>query len=243
MPDFFIGGAWTSAREKNTREIRCPADGSLVTTVDEATAADTEAAIRAARAAFDTGPWPTTSPAERGALLDRVADALERHRAEFARAESLDTGKRLVEAEYDVDDVTSVFRYYAKLAAEDGDSRRSRSDRPEVDSRVVHEPVGVCGLITPVELPAAADVVEGRPGAGRRQHLRPQAERADAVDRHPADARAGRGRACPPVWPTWCSAPGPTSARCCRPTPTSTWSRSPADSSPAASSWRPPPPR
>ncbi len=152
MPDFFIGGSWTGAREQHTREIHCPADGSLVTTVDEGTSADTEAAIDAARKAFDTGPWPTTSPAERGALLDRVADALERHRAEFAKAEALDTGKRLVEAEYDMDDITSVFRYYAKLAAEI-DDRTIEVDRPEVESRVVNEPVGVCGLITPWNYP------------------------------------------------------------------------------------------
>ncbi len=152
MPDFFIGGAWTSARANATREIRCPADGSLVTTVDEGTSEDTEAAIAAARLAFDEGPWPATPPAERGALLDRVADALERHRAEFARAEALDTGKRLVEAEYDLDDIIAVFRYYAKLAADD-DDRDIDVERPDVESRVVHEPVGVCGLITPWNYP------------------------------------------------------------------------------------------
>ncbi|HUV48746.1 MAG: aldehyde dehydrogenase family protein [Actinomycetes bacterium] len=152
MPDFFIGGIWTSARDGNTREIRCPADGSLVATVDEGASEDTEAAIEAARTAFDDGPWASTPPAERGALLDRVADALERHRDEFARAEALDTGKRLVEAEYDLADVTAVFRYYAKLAAED-DDRDVDVDRPDVQSRIVHEPVGVCGLITPWNYP------------------------------------------------------------------------------------------
>lgn len=152
MPDFFIGGSWTAAREGGTREIRCPADQSLVATVDEGTSADTEAAIAAARDAFDNGPWPTTAAAERGALLDRVADALERHRDEFARAEALDTGKRLVEAGYDIDDVTSVFRFYAKLATEDG-SRTVDVARTDVLSRVVHEPVGVCALITPWNYP------------------------------------------------------------------------------------------
>ena len=152
MPDFFIGGAWTSARDKNTREIRCPADGSLVARVDEGTSEDTAAAIAAARTAFDDGPWPSTTPAERGALLDRLADALERHRDEFARAEALDTGKRLVEAEYDLADITAVFRYYAKLAGT-VDARVIDVERPDVESRVVHEPVGVCGLITPWNYP------------------------------------------------------------------------------------------
>jgi betaine-aldehyde dehydrogenase len=152
VADFFIDGTWTGAQLGGTREIRCPADGSLVATVDEGTADDTEAAIAAARTAFDHGPWPRTSPAERGALLDRVADALERHRDEFARAESLDTGKRLVESQYDMDDIIAVFRYYAKLAAEDSD-REIELGRTDVRSRVVHEPVGVCGLITPWNYP------------------------------------------------------------------------------------------
>jgi betaine-aldehyde dehydrogenase len=152
VPDFFIDGTWTSASKGNTREIRCPADQSLVATVDEGTSEDTEAAIAAARRAFDSGPWRTTSAADRGALLDRVADALERHRDEFARAETLDTGKRLVESEYDIDDVTSVFRYYAKLATDEG-ARSIDIDRSDVESRVVHEPVGVCGLITPWNYP------------------------------------------------------------------------------------------
>jgi betaine-aldehyde dehydrogenase len=152
VPHFFIGGAWTSARAGGTREIRCPADGSLVATVDEGTGEDTLAAIASARDAFDHGPWPHTPAAERGALLDRVADAIERHKDEFARAETLDTGKRLVESEIDMDDITSVFRYYAKLANEDG-SRRVDVGRDDIDSRVVHEPVGVCGLITPWNYP------------------------------------------------------------------------------------------
>ena len=152
MPDLFINGSWQSARRGATRTIHCPADGSLVPTVDEADADDTEAAIHAARAAFDHGPWPTTSPAERGALLARVADLLDKHRDEFARAESLDTGKRYVESQYDLDDVIAVFRYYAELAAVD-DSRPVEVARPEVVSRIVHEPVGVCGLITPWNYP------------------------------------------------------------------------------------------
>jgi len=152
VPELFIGGTWQSARQHGRRAIHCPADGSLVAEVDEGSAEDTRAAIAAAREAFDHGPWAATSGAERGALLGRVADRLVAHKAEFARAESLDTGKRLVEAEYDIDDVTAVFRYYATLAADEGE-REVDVDRPDVASRVVHEPVGVCGLITPWNYP------------------------------------------------------------------------------------------
>ncbi|MCY0929530.1 aldehyde dehydrogenase family protein [Streptomyces sp. H27-H1] len=153
MPELFIGGQWTTASDGQVREIRCPADGTLVATVDEAGPKDAAAAVAAAREAFDSGPWPGTPAAERGRLLLRVAGLLERDKAAFARAESLDTGKRLVESEYDMDDIANCFRYFGNLAASGGTDRIIDAGNPETDSRVVHEPVGVCSLITPWNYP------------------------------------------------------------------------------------------
>lgn len=152
MADLYIDGAWTSAREKRTREIRCPADGSLVAEVDEAGGQDTADAIAAARRAFDEGPWPRTPPNERGDLLLRVADLLVRDKDVLARAESLDTGKRLVESEYDIDDIVNCFRYFGRLVASEA-GRVVETGSAGVDSRVVYEPVGVCALITPWNYP------------------------------------------------------------------------------------------
>jgi betaine-aldehyde dehydrogenase len=152
MAENFIDGAWVAAREGGRREIRCPATGDLVAEIDESTAADTEAAIAAARAAFDDGPWPRTSARARGDLLLRLADLLQRDKAALARMESLDTGKRLVESELDIDDVTSVFRHFGLVADADA-GRVVDTGRDDVVSRVVHEPVGVCGLITPWNYP------------------------------------------------------------------------------------------
>ena len=154
MPDLYIDGAWVAAAEGGTREIRCPADGEVVRVVDEATAVDTERAIQAARRAFDDGRWTSVPVAERGRLLARVADLLERDVEVIARLESLDTGKRLVESEYDVADVAKTFRYFAGLAA--GDSLGGRvvdAGNPAVRSRIDYSPVGVCGLITPWNYP------------------------------------------------------------------------------------------
>ncbi|MFI7011081.1 aldehyde dehydrogenase family protein [Streptomyces sp. NPDC050145] len=152
MSDLYIDGVWTSAREGRGREIRCPADGSLVAVVDEAGPKDTLEAIGAARRAFDKGPWPRTTAAERGDLLLRVADLLARDKAALARAESLDTGKRFVESEYDIDDIVNCFRYFGRLAAID-DGRVVDTGVPDAESRIVHEPVGVCALITPWNYP------------------------------------------------------------------------------------------
>ena len=157
MADLYIGGQWVGARAGGRREIRCPADGRPVGDVDEATAADTDRAVAAARSAFDDGTWPATGPTERGKLLLRVADLLQRDRAAIARQESLDTGKLLGESEIDVDDVTSVFRHFGQQAVDEADriehGRRVDVGRDDVESRIRHEPVGVCGLVTPWNYP------------------------------------------------------------------------------------------
>ena len=152
MPELFVAGKWTGARDGGRREIRCPADGQLVAEVDEASRDDTLAAVQAAREAFDDGRWSATTAAERGELLHRVADLLAADKSRIARAESLDTGKRLVESQYDVDDVAAVFRHFGNVAAEDA-GRVVDSGRRDVASRVVYEPVGVCALVTPWNYP------------------------------------------------------------------------------------------
>lgn len=135
MPELFIAGSWHDAADGQTREIACPATGELAATVAEACADDAVAAVFAAREAFDNGPWRMTSCQERGAILNRVADSLERDGAQVARLESLDTGKRLVESGDDVADVASVFRHYAGLAAVDSDLAHDGIDRGRCSGR------------------------------------------------------------------------------------------------------------
>ncbi|GAA3226501.1 aldehyde dehydrogenase family protein [Pseudonocardia petroleophila] len=151
MPSLFIDGKW-SAGSGGTDDVINPFDGSVVETVDLAGPDDVARAVAAARAAFDTGPWRTTPAPERGALLRRIADLLVRDKESIARTETLDTGKTIVESRIDVDDVTAVFRYYADLADKDP-GRVVDVGQANVLSRVVHEPVGVCVLITPWNYP------------------------------------------------------------------------------------------
>jgi betaine-aldehyde dehydrogenase len=148
----YVDGGWSPSAGKRTRTITCPADGSEVAVVVAGTVADAEAAVASARKAFDEGPWPRTSERERGAVLQRVAELLERDKSAYATAEALDTGKRLVEAEYDIDDIISCFRYYAGIAGTDA-GRVIDTGNPDAISRIVHMPVGVCGLITPWNYP------------------------------------------------------------------------------------------
>ncbi|MEV6898130.1 aldehyde dehydrogenase family protein [Amycolatopsis sp. NPDC051372] len=174
MADLYIGGEWVDAKAGGRREIRCPADGSPVAEVAEATREDTEAAIAAARRAFDTGPWPSTPAAQRGDLLLRTADLLDRDSETFARAESLDTGKRLVESRFDMADIAACLRYFGKLAANDA-GRVVDTGSAEAFSRIVHEPVGVCGLITPWNYPLLQTIWKVAPAlaAGNTFVLKP----------------------------------------------------------------------
>ncbi|WP_029513922.1 aldehyde dehydrogenase family protein [Nesterenkonia sp. F] len=148
----YIDGRWVPAESGETRTITCPADGAEVGVVAEAGEADTLKAIAAAKKAFESRVWVDTPAAERGALVMKVADAITERKDEFARAEALDTGKRFVEAQIDMDDIIGCFRHFGKLADADAGRIVDAGD-PTVVSKVVHEPVGVCGMITPWNFP------------------------------------------------------------------------------------------
>ncbi|MGH3517131.1 MAG: aldehyde dehydrogenase family protein [Haloechinothrix sp.] len=155
MKDLYIDGLWAEAEGSAAtagRVVVNPYNGSELAAVSEAGPADVDAAVSAARRAFDGGSWRATSARERGELLRRVADLLIRDREDVARTESLDTGKTLAEGRIDVDDVAAVFRYYAGLADADG-GRVVDTGNAEVVSRIVYEPVGVCALIAPWNYP------------------------------------------------------------------------------------------
>jgi betaine-aldehyde dehydrogenase len=148
----FIDGEWRGAADKATREIRSPHDGSLVALVSEGGVQDVLDAIAAARSSFDSKVFSSWSWAERSALVARVADLLERDLERLALLESGDTGKRIVEARYDLADVISVFRYYAGLGLSEHDRVVQIGDA-RIDSRIVSEPVGVAALIGPWNYP------------------------------------------------------------------------------------------
>ncbi|ATL29938.1 aldehyde dehydrogenase family protein [Streptomyces formicae] len=148
-----VGGEWLSAASGATREILDPADAKPFAVIAEGSTEDADAAIAAARTAFDEGPWPSTPVAERAALLRRVADLLVRDREEIGLLESRDAGKTLEEGRVDVDCVADAFRYFADLVIGEGAGRVVDAGSDDIHSVVVHEPVGVCTMITPWNYP------------------------------------------------------------------------------------------
>ncbi|WP_373893676.1 betaine-aldehyde dehydrogenase [Virgibacillus sp. CBA3643] len=152
MKKMFINGEWMEASSKETREIINPFNQEVIATVAEGNEEDTKLAIAAAREAFDLREWPSIPAIERGKVVHVIADLIERDHEELAKLESLDTGKTVEESRGDMDDIAGVFRYFAEMADKDG-GEIIDSPIPNSTSRVVHEPVGVCGQITPWNYP------------------------------------------------------------------------------------------
>ena len=152
MSALYIDGEWVTSSTGASRDVLNPFDQSVVAKVEEASTADVERAIAAARRAFDAGTWSRAPVHERAAILLRLAQLLTADREAIARLETLDTGKTLKESRQDVDDTVAVFRYYAGLV-ETTQGRIVSGAGAQAVSRVVYEPVGVCALITPWNYP------------------------------------------------------------------------------------------
>lgn len=152
MKYMYINGAWVNAASEKVRDIINPFNQEVIAQVAEGDAEDAKLAIAAAREAFDNGEWSDTPGAERGQKVYRIAELIERDKEELAELETLDTGKTLEESRADMEDIAGVFRYFAGLADKDG-GEVIESPIPDSQSKVVREPVGVCGQITPWNYP------------------------------------------------------------------------------------------
>jgi len=152
VPSLFIDGEWVASGDGSCSQVVNPSDATIVTEVDVATDGQVQEAIAAARRAFDRTDWPRSPTGERAALLDRVADLVDRDLEGLAREETLNTGKAMRESRADMADVARVFRYYADLADKEA-GRLVDTSVPTAISRIVYEPVGVCGLIGPWNYP------------------------------------------------------------------------------------------
>ena len=148
----YIDGAWRAASDGGEHDVHSPHDQRVVATVSQATEIDVLAAIAAARTSFDSGVFTSWGFAKRSALVSKIADLLERDLKAIAKKESDDTGKRIVEAEYDIADVIATFRHFAALGLKEHD-RVVDVGLAHVSSRIVHEPLGVASLIGPWNYP------------------------------------------------------------------------------------------
>src|SRR5437763_813456 len=147
-----INGQW--AESSKSFDTTNPATGEVLTQVAEASAADVDRAVQAARRAFEDGggPWRKLSASERGRLIWRLADLVENNIEELAELETIDNGKPIFESRYvDMPMVIDVLRYYAGLATKIHGETVNTSEA--AFTYTLREAVGVVGLIVPWNFP------------------------------------------------------------------------------------------
>jgi phenylacetaldehyde dehydrogenase len=154
----FINGQWVDAASGKTFETPNPATGETLARVAEGDSEDINRAVRAARAAFDNGPWSRMTPSERGRIIWRIGDLILQHVDELAQLESLDNGKPyLVAQAADVPLAADLFHYMAGWATkiEGNTINISVPYMPGANfhSYTLREPIGVVGQIIPWNFP------------------------------------------------------------------------------------------
>src|SRR5437763_3007617 len=147
----YINGEYVEAKSSATIDVIDPATTDVIATTPDASAADVDAAVRAARAAFDDGPWKDTTAQDRGRVLFELAKIVRERTDELANLETRNTGKPIVEAEFDVSDAATCFEYYGGLATKIHGDVIPVPDNAM--SLALREPIGVAGQIIPWNYP------------------------------------------------------------------------------------------
>ena len=151
LEPMLINGELQEGNSTSRIPVYDPSTEEIIAEIPDATSADVDAAIAAARIAFDHGGWPQTTAQERGRILFRIAEKIRAEAASLAELESRNSGKPIVEAEFDIADAATCFEYYGGLA-----TKISGTVNPVPDNALslsLKEPVGVAGQIIPWNFP------------------------------------------------------------------------------------------
>ena len=147
----YVNGQSVASASGETFPVYDPSTEEVIAQVASSNAADIDKAVKAARAAFDSGPWPTTTAQDRGRILFKLAEKIRQNAAQLAELECRNTGKPIVEAEFDIADVATCFEYYGGLA-----NKVTGNVNPvpaNALSFTMREPIGVAGQIIPWNYP------------------------------------------------------------------------------------------
>jgi betaine-aldehyde dehydrogenase len=147
----YINGEYVSSKSSATIDVIDPSTTDVIAKTPDASAADVDTAVRAARTAFDEGPWKDATAQDRGRVLFKLAQIVRDRADELAELETRNSGKPIVESEFDIADVATCFEYYGGLATKiHGDVL------PVPDNAIslaMREPIGVAGQIVPWNYP------------------------------------------------------------------------------------------
>src|SRR5579863_10489756 len=147
----FVNGQWTASATGQTFPVYDPSTEEVIARVSAADKADVDVAVKAARKAFDEGPWSKTTAQDRGRILFKLAEKIRQNSAQLADLESRNTGKPIVEAEYDIADVATCFEYYGGLATKI--IGHVNPVPANALSFTLREPIGVAAQIIPWNYP------------------------------------------------------------------------------------------
>jgi phenylacetaldehyde dehydrogenase len=150
-----INGQWVEAASGKTFDTYNPATGEVLAKVAEGDREDIDRAVKAARKAFEEGPWPDMKPAERAKLIWKLADLIDQHRDELAELETLDNGKPVLFSRIvDVPTCSANFRYFSGWATKvEGNTIPISMPGGKYFAYTLREPVGVAGQIIPWNFP------------------------------------------------------------------------------------------
>jgi phenylacetaldehyde dehydrogenase len=155
-PALFINNKWVSSTHGETLAVEDPSSGKEISRIVDASDADVDRAVAAARAAFDDGRWSNLPPNKRERIINRLADLIESHAAEFAELESIDNGKPIgMASAVDIPAAVDQLRYMAGWASKLGGEviEPQSTPRGAFFSYVSREPVGVAAQIVPWNFP------------------------------------------------------------------------------------------
>ncbi|XP_051133050.1 aminoaldehyde dehydrogenase 2, peroxisomal-like [Andrographis paniculata] len=151
----FIGGEWREPLHGKRLPVINPATEHIIGDIPAATAEDVHFAAEAARKAFFSNTWSSTTGAYRAKYLRAIAAKIMERKTQLAKLEAIDCGKPLEEAAWDMDDVAGCFEYYADLAEKLDSEQKAHVSLPmeTFKCHVLKEPIGVVALITPWNYP------------------------------------------------------------------------------------------
>ena len=147
----YINGKYVNARSNATIDVIDPSTTEVIAKTPDAGAGDVDAAVQAARSAFDEGPWKDTTAQDRGRVLFKLAQIVRDRADELAEIETRNSGKPIVESEFDIADVATCFEYYGGLATKIHGDVLPVPDNAL--SLALREPIGVAGQIVPWNYP------------------------------------------------------------------------------------------
>jgi len=147
----YINGEFVAPQAAATLDVLDPATSEVLGRIPDASPADVDRAVKAARTAFDEGPWKDATAQERGRILLKLANIVRDRTDELAELETRNTGKPIVEAEFDIADVATCFEYYGGLATKIHGDVIPVPDNAM--SLALREPIGVAGQIIPWNYP------------------------------------------------------------------------------------------